>query len=383
MDEEEEKKVEVLGSPNRGNPLVEPTFKMVDLYRTVSTPNGVIEYLFHYNILAPTRTCPGKDGHLCGRNMGLSKHGSGDGQIWRCGVRKCRKKLSLRHHSFFSRSHLPLTQLLVLVYYNFRELQMRQAAFDTGISFNSQTLVDWASFTRECMALSLMKFFRLLGGPDRVVEIDEAKWFRNKFHRGRLRKGGWVLGFVEVLDSGGTGDCLMLRVNNRKAETLIPMIKKFVRPGSRIRTDEWRAYSSLTRCGYVHATVNHSQGFANEQGDTTNAIEGLWKHARFFFPIGGTRIEYLNSYLLAFCWKKKFGNKYEGWQTFLNHMALVYNPYRRDGNRYLEEGVAWEWYWHPPGTDPELEGDDEEEEEEEVKAEDDEISSSDDSEWEG
>ena len=57
-------------------------------------------------------------------------------------------------------------------------------------------LVDWASFTRKCMAFSIMKFFRLLGRPDRVVEIDEAKWFRNKFHRGRLRIGGG--GFLDL-----------------------------------------------------------------------------------------------------------------------------------------------------------------------------------------
>jgi len=168
---------------------------------------------------------------------------------------------------------------------------------------------------------------------------------------------------VEVLDSGKTSDCLMLRLNNRKVENLIPLIRKFVNEGVRIMTDEWRAYNTL-RNWYQHSTVNHSQGFANEEGLTTNSIEGLWKHAWNFLPLGGTNIQYLNSYLFALCWKKKFGNKYEGWEPFLSHMALIYNPYRPNPNKYLEDAEDWDWYWNPPGVDPDLEVEDEEEKDE-------------------
>ena len=36
-----------------------------------------------------------------------------------------------------------------------------------------------------------------LGGPGMIVEIDEAKFGRRKYHRGCLVDGHWVLGGVE------------------------------------------------------------------------------------------------------------------------------------------------------------------------------------------
>ena len=58
----------------------------------------------------------------------------------------------------------------------------------------------------------------------------------------------------------GTGKCVLVACpnNKRDAATLIPLIQSYVRPGTIIMTDGWRAYSQLPNLGYHHLVVNHS-----------------------------------------------------------------------------------------------------------------------------
>ena len=57
-------------------------------------------------------------------------------------------------------------------------------------------------------------------------------------------------------------------VSRRIAETLLTIIKKILRPGSVIKTDEWVAYNRIRNLWYVHKPVNHSRNFANPNDET-------------------------------------------------------------------------------------------------------------------
>ena len=94
-------------------------------------------------------------------------------------------------------------------------------------------------------------------GPGTIVEIDEAKFGRWKYHRGCYVDGHWVLGGIER----GTDKMFLLPVPQRDSATLIPIVQQYVRRGTTIHTDMWKAYDSLSRCGYQHGMVNHSQHF--------------------------------------------------------------------------------------------------------------------------
>jgi hypothetical protein len=37
-----------------------------------------------------------------------------------------------------------------------------------------------------------------IGGPNLVVQIDECKILRQKFHRGRVVEGNWILGMIDI-----------------------------------------------------------------------------------------------------------------------------------------------------------------------------------------
>ena len=78
----------------------------------------------------------------------------------------------------------------------------------------------------------------------------------------------------------------------RGAQTLIPIIQKYIKPGTVILSDNdcWKAYSILKDEGYTHLTVNHSIEFKNkETGTCTNLIESTWNAVKKSFPKTGSQ----------------------------------------------------------------------------------------------
>ena len=85
---------------------------------------------------------------------------------------------------------------------------------------------------------------------------------------------------------------LLFPVDDRSEETLLPIIKKYVVPGSTIYSDGWAAYRNLRNNGYEHYTVIHKDEFKAVYINTeteeevelhTNRIEGAWAHAKNHF----------------------------------------------------------------------------------------------------
>ena len=66
--------------------------------------------------------------------------------------------------------------------------------------------------------------------------------------------GHWVLGGIDR----GTDKMFLVPVPQRDSATLIPIVQQYVRRGTTIHTDMWKAYDSLSQCGYQHGMVNHS-----------------------------------------------------------------------------------------------------------------------------
>ncbi|KAH7832618.1 putative ISXO2-like transposase domain [Monocercomonoides exilis] len=103
----------------------------------------------------------------------------------------------------------------------------------------------------------------------------------------------------------------MVVVPNRKKETLIPIIQKYVKVGTLNISHEWRAYSSLETLGYKHQIVCHKRRFRDpETGAYTNTIEGLWQHLRCTFPRFGTRIRLMHDYHSLFLVKSTFNKTF-------------------------------------------------------------------------
>ncbi len=103
----------------------------------------------------------------------------------------------------------------------------------------------------------------------------------------------------------------MFIVQRRDARTLIPLIKKNVRPGTEIHSDEWRAYSKINQNGYTHFTVNHKENFVNPTtGKHTQLVECLWGVNKRKVPnrIRGKSVDLLELYLAQQWWKSVNGD---------------------------------------------------------------------------
>ena len=75
----------------------------------------------------------------------------------------------------------------------------------------------------------------------------------------------------------------------------------FVKPGTTIISDCWKAYSRIDKLGkeYKHMIVNHDLHFVDPKtGAYTNAIESIWCSAKVHIKgMRGISRKYLNSYL--------------------------------------------------------------------------------------
>ena len=61
------------------------------------------------------------------------------------------------------------------------------------------------------------------------------------------REGHWVFGGIER----GTSEAFMVEVTDRSASTLLPIIQKFIKPGTTIISDEWfRRVASIQQIDY-------------------------------------------------------------------------------------------------------------------------------------
>ncbi|KAG0440328.1 hypothetical protein DMUE_1822 [Dictyocoela muelleri] len=106
-----------------------------------------------------------------------------------------------------------------------------------------------------------------------IVEIDESKFGKIKYHRGHRVEDVWVLGMVERF---GDRIIILVPIENKNAATLTKLIYKYIKPRSIINSDCWREYANISKF-YTHLTVNNSLGFINKKNNVyTNTIEGNW-----------------------------------------------------------------------------------------------------------
>ncbi len=132
--------------------------------------SGIITYLQGKNLIASTKAC------RCGVAMNLGRKADlSDGRIFRCPA--CKTTKSLRDGSFFDKSKLTLQKWMVLIYWWVRQYPVSDAAEEASVG--RDTAINVYQWVREVCSARLLPISMKLGGPGKVVQIDESL-FRHK-----------------------------------------------------------------------------------------------------------------------------------------------------------------------------------------------------------
>ena len=156
------------------------------------------------------------------------------------------------------------------------------------------------------------------------MEIDESKFGKRKYHRGHHVEGQWVFGGYER----GSGQVFMVAVEERGRDTLLPIIKEWIEPGTTIISDYWKAYDCLNDNGYRHLKVNHSLCFEDpDTGAHTNAIESSWRAAKASWSSSGRIKKHIPGNLARYMFMKRCKElQLDRTKEFLRLAGLMYNP---------------------------------------------------------
>ncbi|XP_044185087.1 uncharacterized protein LOC114960844 [Acropora millepora] len=276
-----------------------------------------LSWLKAEGLIASSRTCG-----TCGSDMKWEACGDrSDGYVW-----QCRKQIngkrhwcerSIREGSWFENANMTLEEVMKFTYWWCQDLDQWQIKKQLGIG--SHAAVDWDMFCREVCEVTLFEKREKIGGPGKLVQIDESKIGKRKYHRGHVVEGQWVFSGIEE-DSQKS---FIETVENRTEETLLNLIREWVAPGTVIVSDGWRAYANLGKHGYIHKTLNHSIEFVNKEGFHTNKIEGHSWQKKAKLPTHGRKKEHYSSYLAEFKWRYVHRGE-DLWKVFLDDVKRIY-----------------------------------------------------------
>ncbi|MCW9697929.1 MULTISPECIES: IS1595 family transposase [unclassified Avibacterium] len=107
------------------------------------------------------------------------------------------------------------------------------------------------------------------------IELDESDFIGKKRKKGRGAKDKTaVFGMLKR-----EGKVYTVIVENTKANTLLPVIKRKIMPDSVVYTDYYHSYDVLDISEFKHVRINHSTHFA-EAKNHINGIENFWNQAK-------------------------------------------------------------------------------------------------------
>lgn len=263
--------------------------RFLDLMQVVSDEENCIQFLYNNEILLHKPNC------ICGGpfTRRAKKH--------HCNRYACKKSLSIFSGTFFARNRIKCNEVMHLAY-----LWLTNCSSETIIQHTGHTAETVSAYKRHFRQLvgdTLETDDMIIGGEGIVVQIDETKFGKRKYHRGHRVDGAWAIVGVELT---AERNVFTEVVEDRSEQTIINVLQRHVASRSIIWTDCWKGYRNISRIFDVdHQTVNHSREFKSESGVNTNTVEGTNYALKRFIPPRNRTRSLLGAHLMEFIWRRK------------------------------------------------------------------------------
>lgn len=286
---------------------------LIELNHILENQEATYTFLRKIEHIKETRQCP-----KCGHKMHIEKDNSSYlKHRYRC--YKCQKSLSLLADSIYFKSKLTPREFILIIYMFSSYYSRNKTAQESRV--NLSTITDIFTLLRKACETYLMDSeLEPIGGADHIVEIDETLVSRKKYHKGREVKENWIFGGIDRT----TNELFAFLVENRKADTLLDVIKQCILPGTTIMSDEWASYRKLhtdieLSKLYKHSTINHKKYFVdpNDRSINTQKIERLWRSIKRFKEQGVPRDKEQGVPLLRQKYKLNEKNSFAWFMTYL------------------------------------------------------------------
>ncbi|CAP35545.1 Protein CBG18017 [Caenorhabditis briggsae] len=306
---------------------------------TEESDEAALRFLATYGLVPNERECP----ECLNGKMSLVKDNALPLHfVWRCSSCKTSNiitKKMIRENTFFQEQKLSVQKIVHIAAdwvespgrNNERTASLHGVTTSTIVNLNKlfrQLTEQW--FERQIEKNSNF----LLGGPGKIVEIDESHMYKAKYNRGHMlrRKSIWIFGMTER----HTNKVAMFRVKQRDAATLLPIIRAHVKPGSMIVSDGWAAYGGIRTLqrAFTHRWVNHKVNFVDpsDRRVHTQSIEATWgAFKRELKAKYGVPEDQLDGYMSTYMFRRYFGRK-----KLLNHLLIEMKYYKKEDDSPAE-----------------------------------------------
>lgn len=213
--------------------------------------------------------------------MGKNPNRFKDGKTLKCSDNRCRKKFNIKTGTIFENSKISLRKWFTAIYiHSSHKKGVSSIQLSKDINVTQKTAWFMLHRIREMMkekgpiimSGTVEADETFVGGKnknrhkDKKVPQSQGRSFKDKTP---------VLGLL----NRETKRVACFVVPNTSRKYIHPIVEKTVFLGSRLMTDEWRAYRGLGSL-YFHEIVDHSRKQYSVGDVTTNSIEGFWSHLK-------------------------------------------------------------------------------------------------------
>jgi transposase-like protein len=222
----------------------------------------------------------------------------------RPGLYKCkqtRRNFSVRYGTIFEESRLPLKKWFFAIFL-LNSLKKGISSIQLAKYLGVTQKTAWFMLQRIRYAVEHKAFTLPLEG---IVEMDEI------YHGGR-RSGTRGCGsknktpVIGMAERGG--EVRYEAIPDVKARTIGPILRKNVKIGTTLMTDEFLIYPSIAGNSYQHQVINHRRGEYVDGIIHTNTVEGFWSHLKR--GIKGIYIHVSRKHLNKYCKEYEFRFNY-------------------------------------------------------------------------